>query len=104
MNKRDYIKTARFLNLSCGTPTDAQIEEAIKKIEARLEEKPINRAVNRSVKDGYTMAVDILRRRQKGLFRHRITYVHEREPLLRSPQTLNGECSADILCHVPIKR
>ncbi len=65
MNKRDYIKTARFLNLSCGTPTDAQIEEAIKKIEARLEEKPINRAVNRSVKDGYTMAVDILRRRQR---------------------------------------
>lgn len=105
MNKKDYIKTARFLNLSCGTPTDVQIEEVIKKIEARLEEKPINRAVNRSVKDGYTMAVDMLRRRQKdysGI--ESLTSTRARAIAALAADFLNGECSADILCHVPIER
>jgi hypothetical protein len=104
MIKKDYIKTARFLDLSCGTPTDAQIEE-VKKIEARLEEKPINRAVNRSVKDGYTMAVDMLRRRQKdysGI--ESLSSTRARAIAALAADFLNGECSADILCHVPIER
>ena len=105
MSKKDYFKTARFLNLSCGIPTDTQIDDAIQKIEARLEEKPINRAVNRPVKDGYTMAVDMLRRRQKdysGI--ESLTSTRARAIAALAADFLNGECSADILCHVPIKK
>jgi hypothetical protein len=45
-------------------PTEEQIEEVISGIEKRLAMKAMNRTVNQKVKDGYTMAVDILRRRQ----------------------------------------
>ena len=105
MNKKDYFKTARFLDMSSGIPTEKQIEDAIKKIEARLDEKPINRAVNRSVKDGYTMAVDMLRRRQKdyaGI--DSLPSTRARAIAALAADFLNGECSETILCHVPIER
>lgn len=105
MNKKDYYKTARFLDLKSEIPTETQIEEVIEKIEARLKEKPINRAVNLPVKAGYTMAVDMLRRRQKdysGI--ESLTSTRARAIAALAADYLNGECSATILCHVPIKR
>ena len=65
MDSKDYFKTAKNLNLSTEVPNEDQIETVITKIEARLAEKVMNRAANRSVKEGYTMAVEMLRRRQK---------------------------------------
>lgn len=65
MDSKDYFKTAKNLNLSTEVPNEDQIEVVITKIEARLAEKVMNRAANRSVKEGYTMAVEMLRRRRK---------------------------------------
>ena len=85
MDSKDYFKTAKNLNLSTEVPNEDQIEAVITKIEARLAEKVMNRAANRSVKEGYTMAVEMLRRRQKGLCRHRKTLKRQEQgrlPLL----------------------
>lgn len=60
MDSKDYFKTAKNLNLSTEVPNEDQIEVVITKIEARLAEKVMNRAANRSVKEGYTMAVEML--------------------------------------------
>ena len=105
MNKTDYFKTARFLDMSSGIPTEKQIEKVIKTIETRLNEKPINRAVNHSVKAGYTMAVDMLRRRQKdyaGI--DSLPTARARAIAALAADFLNGECSAAIFCNVPIKK
>lgn len=105
MNKKDYIKTARLLDLSAAIPTEEQIESVIAKIEARLSEKLMNRAVNISVKEGYTMAVEMLRRRQKdysGI--ETLTSARARAIAALAADYLNGECTETILCHVPVKR
>lgn len=105
MNKKDYIKTARLLDLSAMIPTEEQIESVIAKIEARLCEKLMNRAVNRPVKEGYSMAVEMLRRRQKdysGI--ETLTSARARAIAALAADYLNGECNETIFCHVPVKR
>lgn len=105
MNKKDYIKTAMLLDLSMKIPTDEQIESVIAQIEARLSEKVMNRAANCPVKEGYTMAVGMLRRRQKdysGI--ETLTSVRARAIAALAADYLNGECTETILCHVPVKR
>lgn len=105
MNKKDYIKTARLLDLSATIPTEEQIESVIAKIEARLSEKLMNRALNLPVKEGYTMAVEMLRRRQKdysGI--ETLTSARARAIAALAADYLNGECTETILCHVPVKR
>lgn len=105
MNKKDYFKTARHLNLSARIPTEEQIESVIAKIEERLSEKVMNRAVNRHVKDGYTMAVEILRRRQKDYTSiEALASMRARAIAALAADYLNGECTETILCRVPIKR
>ena len=105
MDSKDYFKTAKNLNLSTEVPNEDQIEVVITKIEARLAEKVINRAANRSVKEGYTMAVEMLRRRQKdyaGI--EKLSTTRARAIAALAADYLNGECSEVIFCHVPIKR
>lgn len=105
MKKSDYQRTAKLLNLSAGIPTEENIESVITKIEERLSDKTINRAVNSSVKEGYTMAVDMLRRRQKdysGI--ETLSTPRARAIAALAADYLNGECSEEIFCHVPIKQ
>lgn len=105
MNKKDYFKTARHLDLSATIPTEEQIESVIAKIEERISEKVMNRAVNRPVKEGYTLAVEMLRRRQKdytGI--ETLTSKRARAIAALAADYLNGECTETILCHVPVKR
>ena len=102
MDSKDYFKTAKNLNLSTEVPNEDQIEAVITKIEA---EKVMNRAANRSVKEGYTMAVEMLRRRQKdyaGI--EKLSTTRARAIAALAADYLNGECSEVIFCHVPIKR
>lgn len=105
MTNKDYFKTAKNLNLSTEIPNEDQIEMVISKIEARLSEKTMNRVSNRSVKEGYTMAVEMLRRRQKdyaGI--ENLSTPRARAIAALAADYLNGECSEVIFCHVPIKR
>lgn len=105
MNKSDYLRTAKLLNLSVGIPTEENVESVIAQIEARLSEKVMNRSVNLSVKEGYAMAVDMLRRRQKdyaGI--ETLSTPRARAVAALAADYLNGECSEAIFCHVPIKR
>lgn len=105
MDSKNYFKTAKYLDLSTEIPDENQIELAISKIEARLADKAMNRDCNRSVKDGYTMAVEMLRRRQKdysGI--ENLSTARARAIAALAADFLNGECSEVILCHVPIKR
>ena len=105
MDKSDFLRTAKLLNLSAGIPTEENIESVIAQIEARLSEKVMNRTINRSVKDGYTMAVAMLRRRQKdyaGI--ETLSTPRARAIAALAADYLNGECSETIFCHVPIKR
>lgn len=105
MDSKNYFKTAKYLDLSTEIPDENQIKLAISKIEARLADKAMNRDYNRSVKDGYTMAVEMLRRRQKdysGI--ENLSTARARAIAALAADFLNGECSEVILCHVPIKR
>ena len=105
MNKTGYFKTAKNLSPSTEIPNDGQIEAVINKIEARLAEKVMNRAANNSVKEGYTMAVEMLRRRQKdyaGI--EKLSTTRARAIAALAADYLNGECSEVIFCHVPIIR
>lgn len=105
MDSKNYFKTAKYLNLSTEVPEESQIELAISKIEERLAENAMNIDCNRSVKEGYTMAVDMLRRRQNdysGI--ENLSTARAKAIAALAADFLNGECSEDILCHVPIKR
>lgn len=57
---KQFQKTAELLNMQGEKPTEEQIEETISIIKERLEYKPINRAVNAAVKEGYLKAIEIL--------------------------------------------
>lgn len=105
MNTKDYFKTARYLDLSETIPTEEQIESVIARIESRLSEKVMNRVANRPVKEGYTMAVEMLRRRQKDYSCiETLSSARARAIAALAADYLNGECSEKIFCHVPVKR
>lgn len=105
MDRKDYFKAARYLNPPTEVPNEEQIKAAIAEIESRLAEKAMNMTVNLSVKEGYTKAVEMLRRRQKdyaGI--ENLSTARARAIAALAADFLNGECSEAILCHVPVRR
>ncbi len=103
--KRTYLKKNQHLDPPGIPPVWEQCEAMIAKIEARLAEKAINRTENKPVKDGYTMTVDILRRRQTdyaGI--ETLPTDQARAIAMLAVDYLKGECHELVLSQVPIKR
>ncbi len=86
-------------------PTDEQVEAVIIKLDKRLAIKAINRTVNKPIKDGYTLGVDILRKRQTDY-----TGIEElptdqaRAIAMLAVDYLKGECHEFTLLNIPINR
>ncbi len=103
--KKGYLKKGQHLDPPNVAPTDEQVSDMISKIEARLAEKPINRFVNKPVKDGYTMAVEILRRRQTNYAGiEKLPTDQARAIAMLAADYLKGKCHELVLCQIPIKR
>ena len=72
------------------------------RIQQRLLEKPINRTVNFGVKEGYTKAIEVLDTRE--LNYDGMKTVQGRAIVAITFDYLEGTCTADVLCNVPIKK
>lgn len=102
--KADKKKIIKLLNQTFPIPTDAEVDSAIEQIESRLQIKAIKRIANAPVKEGYTMALTILRNRQKDYAgTDALKTTQGRAIAMIAVDYLNGRCSQEILCGVPIK-
>lgn len=100
MNK-DAKKIAELLNVNLPKPTDDQIQEAIRMIEKRFEDKRINMTKNHAVKEGYTKAIEVLKSGK--LDYDGLITVQGRAIAAIAFDYLNGECSQEVLVNVPLK-
>lgn len=102
--KRIYLQKDQHVDPPGIAPSEEQIEAMITKIEARLAEKAINRTENQPVKDGYTMAVEILCNRQTdyaGI--ETLPTDQARAIAMLAVDYLKGDCHELVLSQVPIK-
>lgn len=100
MNK-DAKKIAELLNVNLPKPTEVQIQEAIRMIEKRFEDKRINMTKNHAVKEGYTKAIEVLK--SSKLNYDGLITVQGRAIAAIAFDYLNGECSLEVLVNVPLK-
>ena len=70
MKQQDLNRMAIFLGQKLPVPQQEHIAVTIQKIEARLQEKKINKFVNTSVKEGYTKALEILKNNDTAFSRY----------------------------------
>lgn len=104
MNKKDYEKIASCLNQNFPIPTEKDIEDSISKIDSKLQIKAINKFVNAPIKEGYTKSLEILRNKQtdySGIEALKTT--QGRAIAMMTVDYLNGGCSQEILCGIPLK-
>lgn len=103
MNK-EFERIAKLLNVHLPIPTDEEIEDTISRIEERLAEKKINKFINAPVKEGYTLALNLLKSKQEdytGIVD--LDSMQGRFIATIAVDYLKGECSQEILCGVPLK-
>lgn len=100
-------KNPKFVSSKQPAPKQAAIDNTIARIKERLAEKPINRHCNAAVKEGYTKALDILESRITDITKSSIgdlKTVQGRAIAACAIDYLQGWCSAETLCGVPIKK
>ncbi len=102
MHKQDLEEIQKNLGTHLPPPTDIEIQEISERILRRLEEKPINRTVNFGVKEGYTKAIEILEKKE--LNYEGLKTVQGRAIAAITFDYLEGTCTAEVLCNVPIKK
>lgn len=86
-------------------PSEDEIEDTLQKLQDRLEEKAMSLSANAAVKEGYEESVDILaddRRTYAGI--DRLKTQQGRAIAVLAVDYLNGECTAEVLLGVPLKR
>lgn len=84
-------------------PNDYEINTAIEGIEKRLEEKAINRAKNKPIKEGYELGITILRERCTDLDRIKeLSSTRARAIASLAIDYIKGECSLEVLLGVPL--
>lgn len=98
MNKKNI---SELINVHLPIPTDEQINETIKLIEKRLEDKRMNMYKNFHIKDGYNQAINVLKSRK--LDYGQVESIQGRAIVAIAFDYLNGECSQEVLVNVPIK-
>ncbi|MFV0536829.1 MAG: hypothetical protein ACK5M3_05575 [Dysgonomonas sp.] len=88
-------------------PTPEQTQQTISLLHNRLNEKAINRNDNLPVKEGYTKAVEIL---ESGITEwekadlKKLTTTQGRSIAYLAVSYLNGTCTQETFCGVPIKK
>lgn len=103
---RQFKELEGLLNPKLPIPTDADIDRCIEKIEGRLAEKAIYWRCNLSVREGYQMSIELLRNRTNDFtesFIGDMETVQGRAIAMMAIDYLNGSCSEETLCGVPIR-
>lgn len=104
MKQQDLNRIAIFLGQKLPIPSQEHIADTIKKIEARLLEKKINKFVNTSVKEGYTKALEILKNNDVGFSQYdELKSMQSKSIAAIALDYLKGDCAQEVLCNVPIK-
>lgn len=104
MKQQDLNRMAIFLCQKLPIPQQEHITDTIKKIEARLQEKKINKFVNASVKEGYTKALEILKNNDVGFSQYnKLKTMQSKSIAAIAVDYLKGECAQEVLCNIPIK-
>lgn len=104
MKKEVYEKIAACLNVSYPIPDEKKILETVAIIEQKLSIKAINKSLNAPVKEGYTKALAILRSNQKDYSGVEFLKTKQGKAIsMLAVDYLNGQCSQEILCRVPLK-
>lgn len=104
MKQQDLNRMAIFLGQKLPIPSQEHIDDTIKKIEARLQEKKINKFVNASVKEGYTKALEILKGNDVAFGRYdELKTMQSKSIAAIAVDYLKGECAQEVLCNIPIK-
>lgn len=104
MKQQDLNRMAIFLGQKLPIPSQEYISDTIKKIEARLQEKKINKFVNASVKEGYTKALEILKNNDVDFDRYyELKTIQSKSIAAIAVDYLKGECAQEVLCNIPLK-
>lgn len=104
MKQQDLNRMAIFLGQKLPIPNQEHIADTIQKIEARLQEKKINKFVNASVKEGYTKALEILKNNYTGFSRYdELKTIQSKSIAAIAVDYLKGECAQEVLCNIPLK-
>ncbi len=104
MKQQDLNRMAIFLGQKLPIPNEEHIACTINKIEARLQEKKINKFVNASVKEGYEKVLEILKNNDvtfDGYYE--LKTVQSKSIVAIAVDYLNGECAQEVLCNIPLK-
>lgn len=104
LKKTDRNRIVTFLGAKLPVPQKEHIDDTINKIEARLQEKKINKFVNASVKEGYIKALEILKNNDIGFERYNeLNTVQSKAIAAITVDYLKGNCAQEVLCNIPIK-
>lgn len=104
MKQQDLNRMAIFLGQKLPVPNQEHIDDTIQKIEARLQEKKINKFVNASVKEGYSKALEILKNNDTGFIRYdELKTMQSKSIAAIAVDYLKGECAQEVLCNIPLK-
>lgn len=104
MKQQDLNRMAIFLGQKLPVPQQEHIAVTIQKIEARLQEKKINKFVNTSVKEGYTKALEILKNNDTAFSRYdELKTMQSKSIAAIAVDYLKGECAQEVLCNIPLK-
>lgn len=104
MKQQDLNRMAIFLGQKLPIPQQEHIADTIQKIEARLQEKKINKFVNASVKEGYTKALEILKNNDTRFSRYdELKTMQSKSIAAIAVDYLKGECAQEVLCNIPLK-
>lgn len=104
MKQQDLNRMAIFLGQKLPIPQQEHIADTIKKIEARLQEKKINKFVNAPVKEGYAKALEILKGNCVAFDRYdELKTIQSKSIAAIAVDYLKGECAQEVLCNIPLK-
>lgn len=104
MKQQDLNRMAIFLGQKLPIPNQEHIADTIQKIEARLQEKKINKFVNASVKEGYSKALEILKNNDIGFSHYNeLKTMQSKSIAAIAVDYLKGECAQEVLCNIPLK-
>lgn len=104
--QRKFMNSSEQKGFENIRPSDDEIEVTIQLINDILDSSQIDLLKNKSVKEGYDEAVDILveDKRSYGQISTTLKSVQGRAIAVLAVDYLNGECTREILVGVPIKK
>lgn len=90
------------MNVDLPIPNPEQIEDTIRLIQKRFDDKKINMFKNFPVKEGYIQAIEVLKSGQ--LDYGNVESIQGRAIVSIAFDYLNGACSQEVLVNVPLKK